>query len=452
MNNLPPSLRPIYTTNQPNENILLYEGSLEISSNVNQHKVQTQGSGKLEYVWFPNPRIQFSFSNQEPHINDIEIAHLNGQSISLTLSDIGVSPINISITSSSSGGNNGNFVSGRVKEAIVQGKDQDLAYILFHVVNFHDFIGRPTSILEQDSRTQVMERLVFETDEWKVTLDQLETTTDNVKSLNDKGGYAITHVGKLEKLEGQTFSGKEAREFLKIFADFLSFARGFHISVILLIGYDVQGQKIWEYWQEQKGDSWRRINSWCPKHDGNQLAKVFSGFLTWWHNWEESERLALYWYLEANYNPLAEQNILIAQIALDLIAWVLLVEKNKSFSKTKFNDLKTVDRLRKLFSQLSIPLNIPEPGTLLNDLKQFASQKQWTDSSQTLNKVRNAIVHPEPQKRNLIYSSTSMTKIGTAYLGLWYLELTLLAMFNYHENYSNRLDNGNLTFVPWSKQ
>ena len=58
MNNLPPALRPIYTTDKPNENVLLYEGSLEISSNINQHQVQTQGSGKLEYLWFPNPCIQ----------------------------------------------------------------------------------------------------------------------------------------------------------------------------------------------------------------------------------------------------------------------------------------------------------------------------------------------------------------------------------------------------------
>ncbi|MDJ0533304.1 MAG: hypothetical protein QNJ70_12535 [Xenococcaceae cyanobacterium MO_207.B15] len=451
MNNFPPALRPIYTTNQPNQNILLYEGSLEISSNINHHKVQTQGSGKLEYVWFPNPCIQFSFSNQEPHINDISIAKLNNQPIYLTLVDIEVSSIDIFITSSSSGGSNGTFVFGRVKDAIVQGSDEDLTYILFHVVNFHNFIGRPTSILEQDSGSKLMERLVFETDEWRITLDQLETTTDNVKSLNAQGGYAITHVGKLEKSDGSTFSGEEAREFFKIFADFLSFARGFYISVILLIGYDVQGNQIWEYWEEQGGDFWRSINSWCPKPYGNQLAKVFSGFLSWWHNWEESERVALNWYLEANYNPLAEQNILIAQIALDLIAWVFLVEKNQFLSKTRFNQLKTVGRLRELFSKLSIPLDIPTYGNLLEDLRQLVSQEQWMDSSQTLNKVRNAIVHPEPQKRNLIYSSTSMAKIGTAYLGLWYLELTLLAMFKYQESYSNRLDKDNLTKVPWSK-
>ena len=451
MNNLPPSLKPVYTTNQPNENVLLYEGSLEISSSTNQHKVQTQGSGKLEYVWFPNPRLQFSFFNQEPHINNISFAHVNGQPISLTLVDIGVSSVEISITSSTPGGSNGNFVSGRVKKAVVQGNEQDLAYILFHIVNFHNFIGRPTSILEQDSGSKLMERLVFETDEWKVTLDQLETTTNNIKLLNTQGGFAITHIGKLEKLDGTTFSGNEGREFLQKFSDFLSFARGFYISLVLLTGYNAEEEKLWEYWEDSAGDSWRSVNSWNPKDQENQLTELFPGFLDWWENWEESERLALSWYLEANYNPLAEQNIVITQIALDLIAWVLLVEKNQSLSRTKFNQLKTVDTTRALLSKLSIPLDIPESGTLLDDLKQLASQERWIDSSQALNKVRNAIVHPQPQRRNLIYDSTSMAKIGTAYLGLWYLELTLLAIFQYKGNYSNRLDNGNLTNVPWSQ-
>lgn len=451
MHNLSPALRPVYTTNQPNDNILLYEGSLEISSSINQHKVQAQGNGKLEYVWFPNPHIQFSFSNQEPHINDISIAQFNNQPILLTLSDIRGLTVEVSITSSSSGGSNGNYMFGRIKDDAIQGNDQDLAYIYFHVVNFHNFIGRPTSILQQDSNSRLMERLVFKTDKWKVTLDQLETTTDNVKLLNAQGGYAITHVGKLEKLDGQTFSGEEAREFLKMFTDFLSFARGFSISTILLIGYDVKAKKIWEQWEESAGNSWKSINSWCPKDSGNKLAEVFPGFIIWWQNWEESARLALYWYLEANYNPLAEQNILITQVALELIAWVLIVEKDETISKVGFDKLPASDRLRILFSKFGIPLKIPYSNAFLKDLQQLASQESWVDGSHAFTSMRNAIVHPETKKRNRIYNAPSMAKIGTAYLGLWYLELTLLAMFNYHSNYSNRLDNSHLAVVPWSQ-
>ena len=47
MNDLPPALRPVYTTDQPNENILLYDGSLEISFDINKHLFQIEGSRKI---------------------------------------------------------------------------------------------------------------------------------------------------------------------------------------------------------------------------------------------------------------------------------------------------------------------------------------------------------------------------------------------------------------------
>lgn len=172
MNNLPPALRPVYTTAKPNENILLYDGLLEISSHLNQHPVQVKGNGTLEYVWFPNPCIKFNFSNQDQDIDLISCAIYNRSSILLTLSNLEIS-VDVSVTTFSSGSNEGNFVSGRIKEAVVQGKDRDLAYILFHVVNFHDFIGRPPSVLKQGTNRKHIERIVFEAEEWKITLDQL---------------------------------------------------------------------------------------------------------------------------------------------------------------------------------------------------------------------------------------------------------------------------------------
>ena len=118
-------------------------------------------------------------------------------------------------------------------------------------------------------------------------------------------------MGKLEKLNEQTFSGEEAKEFINKFADFLSFARGFRVPIVLLVGYDQKNNKIWEYWEESWGNSWKYVPSWFPKTKGNKLAEVFPGFLTWWQNWEESEKSALYWYLEANYTQINEQSIIL---------------------------------------------------------------------------------------------------------------------------------------------
>lgn len=466
MNNLFPALRPVYTTAKPNENILLYDGLLEINSHLNQHPVQ--GKGILEYVWFPSPCIKFNFSNQDRDIDTISYAHYNNQPISLNLSDIKVS-VNVSIASYSSGGKDGNFVSGRIKEAVVQEKGQDLAYLLFHVVNFHDFRGRPPSILEQVTNRRDIERIVFEAKEWKITLDQLETTTKNVKSLNSQGGFAITHVGKLEKLDGQTFSGKETTDFLKIVADFLSFARGFRIPLILLCGYDAKDNQIWQCWDSSVGHSWKYVDSWFTTNKANILVDVFPGFLNWWNDWGESAKVTLYSYLESNYAQTLEVTILLSQVTLELIARVLLVEKEKIIDENEFDARKTrtSDKLRKLLERLKIPLEIPtdkpskssltlveklkpESPPLLPDLRELALRHKWEDGLHALTTIRNDITHSKKK-----YDISFLEKFDASDLGLWYLELVLLAIFDYQGCYHNRLSryqhNGEIETVPWSK-
>ncbi len=119
------------------------------------------------------PNYNFSQRSQMGSIDIISCAIHNNYPISLNLSDLKIS-VDVSIATSRSGGNEGNFVSGGIKEAVVQGKGQDLAYVLFHVVNFHNFIGRPPSVLEQGTNRKNIERIVLETEVWKITLDQLE--------------------------------------------------------------------------------------------------------------------------------------------------------------------------------------------------------------------------------------------------------------------------------------
>jgi len=479
MNNLPPALRPIYTTAKPNENILLYEGSFKISFHINQHPVQTQGNGTLEYVWFPSPCIKFEFFNQDRDIDTISYAHANNLPTSLALSDIKVS-VNVSISSSSSGGKDGNFVSGRIKEAVVQGEDQDLAYVLFHVVNFHDFIGRPPSVLEQGTNRKHIERIVFEAEEWKITLDQLETTTKNVKSLNSQGGFAITHVGKLEKLNGQSFSGEEATDFLKIVADFLSFARGFRVPLILLVGYDAEGNEIWQHWNSSVGHSWKYVDSWFPMNEAHILADVFPGFLSWWRDWEKSTKVSLYSYWESNFAPTLEVKITLTQVALELIAYEQgLTEGNAS------------EKLRQLLKKFEIPINLPfdqpsrksvdplaeafrpqspplvenlilfkeklkqefeqklEQETKEKEKKKIEENLKNLDAPYVFTKVRNNIVHP---KKNIEDLETYLYDVSD--LGLWYLELVLLAIFDYQGCYRNRLlkyqQDGDKEPVPWS--
>jgi hypothetical protein len=303
MNSLPAALRPVYTAEQPNQPILLYEGDLKIAQEINQHSVQIQGQGKVEYVWFPSPHIKFEFFNDDFSFP----LDINNRSATLTLSNFEVS-VDVFMERRNFGGSNGINLSGRTQKPIVQGTDRDLVYVIFHLVNFHNLIGCQKTLLKKDSGglSSSLNRISFEVESWKITLDRLETAKDTVEQLQAQGGFAITHIGKLEKIDGQTFSGDEAKEFLDIFANFLSFARGFRVPLVLLVGYDTRENKIWQYWDSSVGHSWRSVDSWCPTRDASKLAEIFPGFMNWWQDWGESAKLALYSYLEANYTPTIE--------------------------------------------------------------------------------------------------------------------------------------------------
>lgn len=448
MSDIPPALEPVYTTKEINQDIALYTGELEIRTAFNNQSLEILGKGKVTYKWFPSPKLQVEFTSQSSS-SFLLMAALYGEDPQPAyLNLVNIKVFNVAISVNQLNANDSISISATISKPIVRGDGSALSYVLFHVTNFHDIIGRPTALLEKNARSHLIERIVFEANGWQITLDQLETTPSIVQSLNAQGGFGITHVCKLERLDGQTFTDTDALELLQIFTDFLSFARGFYICTGLIIGYDEYGNKIWEHWQNSSGNSWKSIASWCPKQKGKMFSDVFPGFVKWWQSWADSAKQSLYWYLQASYDPLAEQAIVNVQIALEILTYVHFVELS-GMSKTEYRKNKSIGNTRNLLTTFDIPQTIPKTGVLLQELREFAIENDWSDGIKTINKMRNSITHPETSKRELFYNASSMTKIGAAYLSLWYLELTFLAMFGYDKLYSNRLIESNLKPVPW---
>ncbi|MBW4639013.1 MAG: hypothetical protein KME05_12400 [Gloeocapsa sp. UFS-A4-WI-NPMV-4B04] len=447
-NSLPFILKPVYETSAPNQPILLVdEEPLEIIQEVNQHKVKIQGHGSLKYEWFPSPCIKFEFFSDSSESIDIK----NPYALLILLNR--KTSVEVFLETIKLGKNI--QVSGRTKTPLKQGLGQGLVYVLFHIANFNDFIGFTTRIPTQDSMKTRRNRITFEVESWRLTLDNLETIKSNVKQLTSLGGFAITHVGKLEKLDGTVFSDDEATTFLDIFANFLSFARGFRVPLILLVGYDVNGNETWKYSAPSIGDSWRGVASWFPDQNASILAEVFPGFLSWWRDWEESAPIILSWYLEANTTLLIQNKIILTQVALELIAWVLLVEKEASFSLKDFDKLQASKKIRELLSKFRIPPDIPQSSltSSLTNLGELASDNKLIDGPHAFTFLRNGLVHPKSRKK--VFDAPMEAIIETCDLGMWYLELVLLAIFNYQGIYASRLRqgvryNGETEDVPWT--
>jgi hypothetical protein len=458
LSNLPPALRPVYTTPEINQPILLYEGSLEIT----QNEQTIQGEGRICFEWFPRAGIRFQFNSD--HASDFFVSL---DPAKLTLVDASATT-DISLTNYSVGQTLS--ASGWIEKQLEIGSDQNLAYVLCHIVNFHDCLGSQCAAFKSESSWTALQRHVLGAERWQLTLDQLETTAKHVKQLDAQGGFAITHVAKLERSDSQKFAGKDAVEFLNLCGNFFSFARGFRVPIMLLAGYDKNQAKSWKYWAPRSCQSWCPTVSWLPKHRHSALSEVFPGFFQLWREWSDLANIVLNEYLESNAGGrFAEHSILLAQIALEMIAWTLLVEKESVISKEGFDKLPASDKLRLLLSKLGIPREIPpscydcqppysqrDASSLLPNLFQLAkdSQLKWVDGPHALTELRNGIAHPKKLQR--VLGANHEARCEARRLGLWYLELVLLALMNYQGCYANRLiiprHEGTNDRVPWSDQ
>jgi hypothetical protein len=489
MQELPFATRPVYTTPEINEPVILYEGELELEQNGKIY----EGTGKIALEWLPSINIVFEFNNDNCYAQ-------NGNSTSLTLKDKDIS-IPVSLTGSQRQGNQFSGI-GRCKDINI-GAGEELKYVLCHVANFHDLIGRPTARLETGPDSwKAIERNILEAEGWRLTLDQLETTAEHVKTLSARGGFAITHVAKLERSDGQAFSSSAAMEFLDICSHVLSFARGFRVPVLLYVGYNRSGDKVWEFWASRIGLSWKSVSSWFPKSESGSLSKLFPGFFEWYRLWQQktdpgNSNIVLNTYLEANSISTLEVKLMLVQIALELAASIHLVTVSNQFEKREFK-FKASDKIRKLLQELKIPHTIPpfppvsktltgtaallELGSqqkdfvpekdltpddiheisrgkrmctfvskpLLPELERSASTHKWQDGPHALIAIRNDCVHADKEYPNLKPEAEKQL----VWLSLWYLELVLLALTDYDGCYVNSCirPHRNAEPVPWQNK
>lgn len=506
MQNLKPALRPVYATPEINEAIILHDGALEVKKNGQIF----EGQGKITFNWFPTPKVFFEFN-----IN--EVGYLQyGDDVYLRFVPNSVdffSPVEVSVSLSRTNQGN-NFHGAGSCQDINIGSDNELKYVLFHIANFHNLLGRPCARIETENGCRCIERNIVEAEDWRISLDQLETTTEHIKQLSSQGGFAITHVAKLERLDGHTFSEKDAIEFLDICSHCLSFARGFRIPLILYVGYDNNDNRVWEFWSSRLGLSWKSVSSWFPQSKSGSLAKLFPSFFQWYRLWQEktdpaNANIILNTYLEANSISTLEVKLMLVQTALELAAWIHLVTVRQLFEANKFkkagrDEFPASRKIRELLQSLRIPVEIPpfppvrkslcgtaallelasqqtnfdleqdehHPAPLtdldiqeisrgsrmctfiskpqLQDLYGSVSEHTWQDGPHALTAVRNDIVHAVKKYPNL----NPETEKQLCRLGLWYLELSMLALMNYDDYYINRciLPNREAELVPWQTQ
>lgn len=460
---LPQPIEPVYSTDYPSKKIHLYEGEIKCSYKVNGNLYEFLGTGTIKYTWFPNPHPIFKISHSL-----FPIPHdLDDSNITLPDSDRLI-PIRIqNWNSSHERGKSTYHISGSLTGKSVVGREDDLHSIIFHIVNFCEYINEVTCKQTEFGTTTNKGRITLFVEDWEIIIDEASSkekkSSELFNDLEESGGYAITHVGRIKKKDNSIFSAEQAVEIIAILSHFLSFARGLQVPTVLLVGYNIAGEKVYEQWNDTFGNPWKSRDSWLPKQDLREVQTIFPKFVSWWKDWGQPAQIVLSMYIEANTNDFGDITIILTQSVLELIARVVLVEKKSVVAAAQYDKrgfLSPAEKITHLLNEFSISGTLkPSPNASVDDLIQFVADnipesgyknKSASEASIVFTKIRNDITHAKKQ-----YTPSSIVLFNTMSLGLWYVEMVILAILEYDGVYCNRLRKskwaGEYDSVPWAK-
>lgn len=322
-----------------------------------------------------------------------------------------------------------------------------MSVLVFHLFNLPDLHGTRCSSYKSKSRICAIQHVDLVSNEWNVELKSLPSTEKSIKKLKEEGGYRLTHIGVLKKTDGAQFSGKDAKKYLSVIGHFLSFAIGDWCQPVCAVGEDRSGNRVWEIWSSPK-EPWHFNLSWFDPHNSLQLEALFPHFIEKCNNddWGEALREVIYWCLNANNSARGiDTGIILTQAALERLSYEYVVKERRLLSLEGYKNIWASDKFRIIFSSLNIPCEIPHE---MHTIKKLANKHNWLDAPHALTEIRNSLVHPEHKKRG---------QLGPVYyeawnLGLWYLEMGILAICGYSGTYGNRLKQryvGQTEDVPW---
>jgi hypothetical protein len=283
-------------------------------------------------------------------------------------------------------------------------------------------------------------------------VDEIPEVRELRQAAAQEAGFVISHVGELRPLEGplDEASSQVMLDMLRLFFGFL---RGAWSGPVFPQGF-TEHQKSWEQFAAWNVSESREVRTWLPQRDPIDLNRLFAGFVERHSDpaWQSPLRTALSWYVEANSSGTAhETRLVLGQVALELLAWVELVETREIHSRSAFKSLSAADKVRSLLHLLHIPCDIPSHFVELQSLQ----EGEASDGPGVLVRLRNALVHATENRRALIKSVLGVQRWEAGQLALQYVELALLALCGYQGKYARRCwrgwKGGDEVFVPWEQ-
>lgn len=324
-------------------------------------------------------------------------------------------------------------------ETYAEGPSTDLDHVIFHVPNF--LLYGQTS---------------FDWGDWHVALSALPETEQLERELQTEGGYALTHVGRLSRVDGGGFDLDDAESPLDALGFFLSFARGFWTQPCLLVGFDSEGTRRCVSAPPLRLDARAATETWYNEYRSGDLADAARAFWTRWDDEDSNEtlRLVVSWYLEANGGAKALQGrLILSQVALEMLAYEVLTDAQGNEPKGSAGVL-TGDLLDHFSIPRAVPVGLPDLQALASSavLKDQPADADF-DGMGVGAAIRNALTHSKRSKRQKRQALLGEHYLQSWWFSTWALELAVLAWTGYEGAYAPRFRGQNRGYaeqVPWA--
>jgi hypothetical protein len=286
-------------------------------------------TGLIEFEWLRSPQIVCNFedldTDHSAFIPAGEIAQLTFPGLSR--------PVNIHInTSRLIRGIDG--MSNRYRSSVIDplflGVDTKCRYVVYHLANFYDSHGEGISDEAKFKHWKGRFRLV--SDGWTITVDKLKDKEGIFESLKNNGGFAITHVIKVERTSGEYFERKNLSILMEDVFYFLSFARGLWTEPFLAVGFGQDEVEVWRELCRPRTERWMILETWFNYLKPEALTAFWPSFRVRLRHtlWGPVLKRAIRWYLTANQKAgELEGSIVLAQTAHEMLSWTRFVGEMK---------------------------------------------------------------------------------------------------------------------------
>lgn len=323
--------------------------------------------------------------------------------------------------------------------------------VRFHLVNFPEYIGAPIRYESGKSSGFSKGRLEFESHGLQCVVDEIPEVRELRRSAHRDAGYIISHTAELRGLDRHR-DARNVNDWLDMLHLFFGLIRGAWAGPVFPQGFHEE-EKIWDQVAAWTVDETREVPTWLPQRSPIQFGDLFDGFIQKWCDqaWNGVLKTAIGWYVASNSSRAPnETRIVMALIALELLAWVELVETRNLCSRSDFKGLSAAERLRCLFHHLNIPLDVPGHFTEVQSLREGDA----CDVPGIIARLRNALVHATENSRDLINSLSGAQLWEAGQLAVQSIELCLLALCGYRGRYARRAWRGwkgeDEAIVPWA--